>query len=49
MNPNTGTGFPSRNELIAWGLEPCQTPDCRVLVNPEVAPHCIRCKRRHGR
>jgi hypothetical protein len=41
--------WPSREEFIEWGLRPCKTPDCRILVNVQVTgvPHCAACLRRH--
>ncbi len=43
------TRWPARQALIEWGLKPCPTPGCRVLVNVEVTgvPHCVECRSRH--
>jgi hypothetical protein len=40
--------FPSREELIAWGMVPCSNPDCRMLVNAELIRVCTRCATNHG-
>jgi len=37
--------WPTREELIAWGMVPCREPGCRCLVNPELLRRhvCTRC------
>jgi len=44
-----GQFFPTREELIAWGLEPCvNAPRCRTLVNGTLRSRCTSCSRTRG-
>lgn len=40
--------WPSRQELLDWGMVPCAGNGCRVLMNPDLprGPLCKGCWRR---
>jgi len=39
--------WPTRDELLAWGLVPCAAKGCRVVVNPDLMTFCGSCRRKH--
>lgn len=51
--PSLRSPWPSREELLSWGLRPCEGSDCRKLVNPAAhigrdrapAAMCVTCRR----
>jgi hypothetical protein len=42
------TDWPTRDEFIAWGLRPCNSLSCRVLINPSLSDDecCMDCRRK---
>lgn len=45
----TGTRFPTRDELLAWGLVPCRNKRCHMLINAELLQWCTDCMTAHRR
>ena len=49
MKPPPLKGFPTREELLAWGMAPCAGDGCLKLVNPALLTYCKSCAQRRRR